>query len=838
MSSMSDTIDFGIDLGTTNSSIARCHGGEITVLRNADGSTTTPSVVHIAASGRMLAGQKAYDAWVQDPENTQAEFKRWMGFKDELVFPASGRKMTAELLSAEVLKSLLADVQSAGHDRLSAAVITVPAAFGSLQCDATGKAAKLAGLDDCPLLQEPIAAAIAYGAMPGSENQRWMVFDLGGGTLDIAIVSTRNGRLAILDHQGDNRLGGKDIDKLLSETLLLPPLAATFHLPKAADRPAEYRRLIRGLTRAAERAKIALSQQEEAVVELFDLGQDLDGRAIELSLTLKRGEMETNIQPIIERCVTLAQRALRGARLSGKDLDRILLVGGPTRMPCVRAALESNVGAKLDDSQDPMTVVASGAALYASMLPRTALALRPASAAPVGTVTIDLSYERASGTPMSPVVGVVPAESPVHEVRIDSEGNQWSSGWMPLKGGCFQVDVMLSGRGPVTRFSVSARTGSGEPVKVTPDHFAVAFMLPMSAPPLPHTLAVELSSRDGEMAFDPVFRRGTPLPAEARRTYRADQTLRPSDPRTSLPIKFWEIEISDDTRERWWAGAVQIRADRVRRPVPEGSEIELTIRIDASRKLSVEAFIPLLNQGFTEEVYLPDPPRARSQLQQQLDLCFERVQRLQSDVYEADRDDLVERARQVQLSLESIAEQAAEDERRQVDPDAALEPVESLRRIRIRLSQLEEQLEASGPVSFARQLRGEARWTDQVAQHCGSPADAAEMQRLREKLEKYIEQDDQRGMRWAQGQMRNLRGVLLENQAWFWLNVLRYLREPGRHFANRKEADIWIARAEQAEQQQNLAALRDAVCRLWEMQTPDQVELSKQQAMQSGLRGG
>ena len=200
---MSSTIDFGIDLGTTNSNIALCRTGEVRVFQTTDLMNITPSVVYVSKTGRLLVGKKAYDTWVADPQNTQAEFKRWMGYNDKLTFPASGRQFAAEELSAEVLKSLRADAERQTQEQITAAVITVPAAFGSLQCEATSRAARLAGLDQSPLLQEPIAAAVAYGASPSARNQRWLVFDLGGGTLDIAIVSTRNSRLAVLEHQGE-----------------------------------------------------------------------------------------------------------------------------------------------------------------------------------------------------------------------------------------------------------------------------------------------------------------------------------------------------------------------------------------------------------------------------------------------------------------------------------------------------------------------------------------------------------------------------------------------------------------------------------------------------------
>ena len=225
---MTKTIDYGIDLGTTNSCIARSESSGVRVFQNNDQMNVTPSAVHILKTGRMIVGRRGYSALLTDPENVAVEFKRWMGQKDRKRFPAAHRELSAEELSGEVLKSLKEDVRRQSGAEVTAAVITVPAAFGALQCEATARAAALAGLDEAPLLQEPIAAAIAYGARPGAADQRWLVFDLGGGTLDIAVVSTRDGRLNILEHRGDNLLGGKDIDRSIVEHLLLPAIEETY----------------------------------------------------------------------------------------------------------------------------------------------------------------------------------------------------------------------------------------------------------------------------------------------------------------------------------------------------------------------------------------------------------------------------------------------------------------------------------------------------------------------------------------------------------------------------------------------------------------------------------
>ena len=226
---MDRTVDYGIDLGTTNSCIARWEGGSIRVFQNNDQMSVTPSAVHILKTGRVIVGRRAYAALLTDPDNVAVEFKRWMG-QDRLRFPSAQRELSAEELSAEVLKSLKEDVRRQTGTDVTTAVITVPAAFGALQCEATARAAGLAGFEEAPLLQEPIAAAIGYGARAGSSDQRWLVFDLGGGTFDVAVVSTREGRLNVLEHRGNNILGGKDIDRSIVEQILLPALEATYDL--------------------------------------------------------------------------------------------------------------------------------------------------------------------------------------------------------------------------------------------------------------------------------------------------------------------------------------------------------------------------------------------------------------------------------------------------------------------------------------------------------------------------------------------------------------------------------------------------------------------------------
>jgi molecular chaperone DnaK len=842
---MSQTIDYGIDLGTTNSSIASCRGGEVRIFPNTDLMNVTPSVVYVSKTGRMLVGRKAYDTWIQDPQNTQAEFKRWMGFSDRLAFPGSGRTMSAEELSAEVLKALRADVSRQAQEEINAAVITVPAAFSSLQCDATTHAAKLAGFQQAPLLQEPIAAAIAYGTTPSAENQRWMVFDLGGGTLDIAIVSTRNGRLAVLEHQGNNRLGGKDIDRVIAETFLLAPLQKDYLIVNRQAEPTRFESLFRKLIRYAEQAKISLSTSPQTSVELFDIGEDENGTPIEATITLKRSAVEDAVQPLVDKCIDLAQRALQGARLAKTDLQRILLVGGPTQMPIIRMALASSIGAPLDFSLDPMTVVAQGAAFYASTLERTTTSTAPtaapipAAAAHNTVVEIELSHERASGTLQSPVAGFAPPGTQLNEVKIDADGAAWTSGWILLEEGSFQVDVMLNDRKPVTRFKLSGRDRTGGSVSVMPDTFSITRMLPMGAPPLPHTIAVELTDSHGDSTYDPLFKRHSPLPAETRRSYRADRTLRPSDYGATLPIKFWEIEVSHDPDERWWTGCVHIAADQIKRPIVEGAELELLIKIDRSRKLAVEVFVPSLNQSFVENVFIPDPPTAGGEMRQQLDLCFERLRRIQRDTYGADRQDLAERAKDIERELEAVFERLTKSTTGQANPDAALECEDTLRRVRVKLAHVDEQLEADGnSTPLSRKVWANARHVQRAVNQFGTEVDKAEITRLFAQLEKFTESRDARGLQWLDEQLGQLFWPLVHSQFWYWQGCFLYLKQPGRVFLNQQQARGRLDEGEKARQQGNLAVLRDIVVSLWQLQPPDEAQRSKDQGFNSGLRAG
>jgi molecular chaperone DnaK len=837
---MSNTVDYGIDLGTTNSCIALWQGGSVRVFQNNDQMNVTPSVVHILKSGRIIVGRRAYNALLTDPENVAVEFKRWMGQKDRKQFAATQRVLSAEELSAEVLKSLREDVRRQTQNDVTTAVITVPAAFGALQCEATARAAQLAGFEEALLLQEPIAAAIAYGVRPQSTNQRWLVFDLGGGTLDVAVVSTRDGRLNILEHRGNNLLGGKDIDRLIVEHVLLPALCTTYDI--GDGEPGSVRSaLLTRLRIKAEEAKIDLSTDTQAVVSLCgDVGEDAAGTLIDVEIPLTRGQVEALMEPLLEACFVLAKEALSGARISEEDLDRILLVGGPTQTPILRAMIGARLGAAVDFSVDPMTAVGRGAAIYASALEKTKKASPTATK---GCVRLKLAFEPVCAELQCTVAGRVMDPIRDVEIKIDAEGGFWTSGWMKLKDGYFEVPVSLK-EGDSTTFWVYARDGQGRLMETDTAEFAVRHGLVPSAPPLPHTLFIQIVGPGGRATLDPIFPKGTPLPAETTRMYRAAHALVPSDPKSDLAIKIWEGEYVADPGANDLVGHILLRHDGVGgRSVPEGTKIEVTIQIDASRLVTVEAFVPRLNQHFSNKLYMPqrdeqDFSELSQTVSSEIEIYRRRLENLERTSYgtcdESTKTELQALHRDLdrfEASTDGSSHRSAKS-----DPDDAKRIVEDSKSIRGRLSLLESRTAGSRSSLDHTDFTELVETVAEVTDHFGSSLEKQNFAMLRQELERAASKGDDKAVRRICEEISDLRWRVLFKQDWFWRELFDSLCRPETLFVDHAAARRLIAKGREAISSGDGEGLREAVRGLWDLQPKGDAEATRERAMRSGLR--
>jgi len=832
---LSTEYGFGIDLGTTNSAIARSNGIEVRTYQNNDQMNVTPSAVRVFKGGRLIVGKRAYGAIIDDPENIATEFKRSMGQKVSKTFPASGQGMSPEELSAEVLKSLKDDVRRQTGEDIRQAVITVPAAFGTPQCESTSRAAALAGVPEAYLLQEPIAASIAYGVLPEAWDQNWLVFDLGGGTLDVAVVSTRDGRLTVLEQQGNNLLGGKDMDRRLVENVFLPALRSEFALPETSS--PEGLRLLRRLLLRAEEAKIDLTNTDSVVVSIADVGLDRRGVPIETEIAIRRGEFENQIDPLVRTCVRLTREALSGARLSGSDLDRVLLVGGPTQIPYLRAALVDGIGARIDSSIDPMTVVARGAAIYASSVDWAESATPSITG---GKVNLTLAYSKVSSSLQEPVAGSVTPSGIVDAVKIDAEGGLWTSGWTRLAAGAFELPVRLI-QGKLTRFFVYARRPDGSLVDLDPDSFSIRHGLVPSAPPLPFSVGIEVLTPNGKPEVDFIFPKGHPLPLTRVINYRAAHELRRSQPDDFLAIKVWEGETKEDPDANLFVGAMTILSRHLRRAIPEGAEIRLTFHIDESRKISVDVLLPHSNESFSEDVYLPDreqqdPAEQVQKLPHTIESILDRLDAVDSALASHNDPEVGLEARQLRSDLEELDIELSGSE--SSDPDFANHLLERMRALRRRLVVLENQTLSPATVSAANidRVKQQAAPAKEVTGKFGSESEKHELATLMRELEQAGNHGDTRSANRVGEHLESLRWRVLFNQSWFWKEAMEVQQQTGRKFINQQEAGKWLEAGEEAVRRGDSLSLQEAVKHLWRLQPKSDADIDKDRAMNAGLR--
>ncbi len=371
----------GIDLGTTNSCVAVMEGGKPTVIANAEGFRTTPSVVAFAKNGDRLVGQIAKRQAVMNPENTFYSVKRFIGRRfDEVTHettevsykvlningnvkidsPSQGKQFAPEEISAQVLRKLVEDASKYLGETVTQAVITVPAYFNDSQRQATKDAGKIAGIEVLRIINEPTAAALAYG-LDRKSNETVLVFDLGGGTFDVSILEVGDGVFEVLATSGDTHLGGDDFDKKIVDWL-----ADQFRSAEGIDLRKDKQALQR-LTEAAEKAKIELSSVTQAEINLPFITATQDGPK-HLDTTLTRAKFEELCADLIDRCRIPVETALRDSKLDKNAIDEVVLVGGSTRIPAVQELVKRILGKDPNQTVNPDEVVAVGAAIQAGVL--------------------------------------------------------------------------------------------------------------------------------------------------------------------------------------------------------------------------------------------------------------------------------------------------------------------------------------------------------------------------------------------------------------------------------------------------------------------------------------
>lgn len=819
---MQKFFDCGIDLGTTNSCLAipdDDHGFEI-IENQADRMQVTPSAVMINGKGRMLIGQRAYNS--QKVEDLAIQFKRAMGSSKMIPFGSAGIQKSPEELSSEILKVLRNDAETRLNRTIENVVITVPAAFKTLQSETTNKAGKLAGFKNIILLQEPIAAAVAYGAKPDSKDKHWMVFDYGGGTLDVAIISTTNNRLTVENSEGDNYFGGSDIDRLMYKEIILKKLVeAGYKVDELLDETTKSgKSMVRKIQLDCENCKIQLSSKTTAIFELFDIDDD-DGEPIEFECEITRKELEQLIATTVERSIEIAKKALAGTNIRAAQLDKILLVGGSTFIPLVRQRLVEEFGVELDSSLNPMTVVAAGAAIYASTSVIDIdenVKLTDASHA-----IINLTYDPISSESMVNVIGKV---ANIQDVRIakvkidcatseDFSGVDWTSGWIELldtETGIFDIDVMLQA-GKLNHFKVYACDEKGTEIVIENPLFEIKHnenVLKTSAPPA--TMSIGVQIQDPKTGYDILYhliKKNTPLPASGEQTFKLSREFNPNDG-CCITIKIWEGENVANPEANHSAGEITIQASAMDRIIPKGTEIDLTITEDEDRKIHVSGYIPDFEYEIPEHTLRAE---AKVDLAESMDKVDTRIKQSEVSLQRlkdqgVDVSDLEDELEQVKAAYDDTYDMVETDEK------AVNGYVDTFNDIETRIIDQERKNQQNQKASKEDEDVAQAR--EQVKDWGDDEAKTA-MEELEEAYS-MAQTDDEKAF--VVQKMSNL-GFIAMTSNFTWLRdfFLAVLAKQGTSYSNPQKAEYWKTQGYQAIDNKNTAQLRNTVFELLDLMT-------------------
>lgn len=594
----------GIDLGTTNSAICSYDGTHTRIWKSPEQNDVTPSAIYVDRRGNRYYGNKAYSQAPYNPTNSATLFKRFMGTSIKINLEAAHLSLTPEECSAEILKVLYGYLpEEIRNDPETATVITVPAAFNQMKKDATMQAARMAGIGKVALMQEPVAAVMSV--MRGAHSEGiFLIYDLGGGTFDVSIAENIKGKVNLLAHGGIEMCGGRDMDRMIFNQVVIPWLLDNFSLPEDFIVNRKYKTFCRVAQWAAEQAKIELSANGSSTIALSESEartSDEDGNELYLDIDLSREMMDGLIGDLVEDTVKATRETLEKAGLSANDLERIVFVGGPTNYKPLRDRVCEELALPADIDVNPMTAVAEGASIFAESIDwSTANHLRKAASA-VARTNVDIAFKytaRVSGD-SARVMCMTEHQYDGYTLIITSRDSGWSSGSISLRNQA-QTTLPLIKNGENT-FDVKVLDNYGRDVPIGVQKIVITkTMATIGAIPASHSIGVEMLDRLGGVpVYTILIHEGDSLPKRDTVTFRAGQTLKAGS-NSTINIKLWEGNIESPITDNRFIGVLKIAGtDFSAGVIPTGADIECEYEMSDSGTITLDVSVPCIGASFT-----------------------------------------------------------------------------------------------------------------------------------------------------------------------------------------------------------------------------------------------
>lgn len=802
----------GIDLGTTNSAICSYNGECVRVWKSPEQMDVTPSAIYVDRRGNKYYGMKAYNQAPYNPNNSATLFKRFMGTSTKIDLEAAGLSLTPEECSAEILKVLFGYLpEEIRNDPDTATVITVPAAFNQMKKNATLQAAKLAGIGNVALMQEPVAAIMSVMRVSKQEGL-FLVYDLGGGTFDVSIAENINGKVNLLAHGGVEMCGGRDVDRMLFNQIVIPWLRDNFNLPEDIQVNRKYKTFCRIAQWATERAKIELSSMESSTIALSESESrtmDEDGNELYIDIDLSRDIVDDLISDLVKETITATRETLKKAGLNATDLERIVFVGGPTNYKPLRdrVAYELAVPANID--VNPMTAVAEGASIFAESIDwSTTTHNRKATNETIKT-SIDLSFKFTARTPndSAKIMCTLGTDINGYTIQFISLDTGWSSGTSPLKNKLIiTLPLSLNGK---NRFGIKVCDEYGNEIAIGTSEIEITKTLAtIGAIPASHPIGIEMLDKlGGTSTLQLLVEEGDPLPKKGSVTFKTGQTLK-AGTNDSINIKLWEGNIQSPITDNRFIGVFKITGyDFDNGVIPTGADIECEYEMSDSGTIHLEASVPCIGASFHKHNFYSRQEENLTDIDNIAEQGRQVLERIESMNEKVDDPQLVEAKRKAERAAMLDSQEKCELEDVQKASNELLDAKKMIHQIRQANLKKIRQMELDHCVDL---------FNDVVRQHARS-VEVQSFDNLIRTAQRAIEHDDSSFDNIIQS-MKTKNTIILLRQDWFVVGWYQKAVENPHNYLDVQRFNELKRRGDNALANDNIDDLRQILFELFSIQ--------------------